>query len=336
MSSRPYLLSVVIVFVIGLSLGLGYGWFVDPLEYTDVTPAELGSEHRSTWITLVAASYAVENDWARASFRLESLGEGDKIGSSVTDVMRHAIAELQAPPILRALARLAERLGQRTPEMIVYLATPIPTSTPDLVTPSPPPTRPRPSPTPSSTPTPTFAPPASPTSLPTLTPTPSPTPGYLLVKRERLCEMGASFSQIRVNVEDEQGHGLAGIEVWVSWEDGADRFVTGLKPERGTGYGDFDMKAQVAYDVSLGALAVPLVRGLKAEVCPSNVPTQTALASWVLVFSPLPPTPTPTVTSTPSSTPTATPTLTPTATLTPTVTLTPALAIETETSTPTW
>ncbi len=283
-----------IALAVGLAAGLIYAWWVDPVEFTDVTPAELRAEYRPTWITLVAASYAVENDWGRASFRLDSLGERD-LASTVAAVTRRAIAELQPAPILRALARLSEKLGVRTPEMIVYLATPLPTSTPNLEPPTPRPTPVIP------TATPTFAPPVTPTPLPTLTPTPTPLPSYVLVKQDRLCQTGLAASQIQVNVEDEQGKGIPGVEVWVNWENGADRFVTGLKPELGAGYGDFDMKPGPVYNVSVGLSALPLASGLKAEVCPSGVPTQTAYAVWTLVFRTIPPTPTPTATITPTA-----------------------------------
>jgi len=45
--------------------------------------------------------------------------------------------------------------------------------------------------------------------------------------------------------------GNAGIEVWVTWENGADRFVTGLKPDKGNGYGDFDMQPGGVYAIAV-------------------------------------------------------------------------------------
>ncbi len=294
----------LIVVVIGIIAGLVFSWFIMPVEFIYLTPAELEPQYRPTWIKLVAASYTVEDDWGRAEFRLNSLGEPD-IKESVGAVFRQAVAEFQPPPILRALARLADRLGARTPEMIIYLATPVPTSTPN---PEPSPTLTPPS---SATPSPTFVLPPTPTPLPTLTPTPTPLPNYLIISQDRVCKTGIGNSQIHVNVEGADGQGIPGVEVWVNWDGGADRLLTGLKPELGSGYGDFDMKPGIAYNVSVGTSASPLVSNLKAEVCPSNVPTQTAYAVWVLMFRTVPPTPTPTPTVT------LTPTLEITATITP-------------------
>lgn len=302
-SPRSYVIIGLIAAIVGLAAGLGYAWFAAPVEYTDVSPAELRAEYRPTWITLVAASYAVENDWGRANFRLEALGEKN-IGQSVADVMSRAMAEMQPTSILRALARLAEQLGVRTPEMIIYLATPLPTSTPNSPTDTPTPPLPP-------SPTPTFVPLATLTPLPTLTPTPTPLPSYLLVSQDRQCETGASAPQIQAIVQDNQNQGIPGVDVWVNWDGGADRFVTGLKPELGAGYGDFDLTLGLTYNVSVGNSAVPLVSGLKAEVCPSNVPTQTAYTMWRLIFQTIAPTLSSTATITSTSPITITPTLAP-------------------------
>ena len=69
-----------------------------------------------------------------------------------------------------------------------------------------------------------------------------------------MCEPGPA--QIRVLIEDEKAKGVPGVDVWVTWEGGADRFVTGLKPEKGPGYGDFDVQPGIAYDVAGGRLFV--------------------------------------------------------------------------------
>jgi hypothetical protein len=315
---RPRTLVILLVAVAaGLIGGLAFAWVASPVEYTSVEPSELQAEYWPTYLQLVSASFTFENDWTRASFRLAALREPEaQVARQVADVTERAIAEGRPAPMLRGLSKLSDRLGVRTAAMIIYLATPVPTVAPlptptalPLATPSPPPTP---------SPVPTFAPPHTPTPFPTFTPTPRPLPVYLLISNERVCEPGPP--QIRVMIEDEKGQGLPGIEVWVTWEGGADRFVTGLKPERGAGYGDMDMRAGVAYDVAVAESALPLAQGLQTEQCPSADPTQPLVTSWLLTFRPVPPTPTPTVTPGPS--PTLTPTLTSTSTLSTTITAT--------------
>jgi len=305
------LIIFLVAAAVGLVGGLVVAWFVSPVQYTSVEPAELRSEFRPTYLQLVGASFAVENDWTRAQFRLDALRDPN-IGRQLAEVTERAIAEGRPAPMLRALARLSDRRGVRTAAMIVYLATPVPTFTP-FATPTP---VKRPTLPPTLTPTlaPTFAPPETPTPLPTFTPTPAPLPVYLLIAQDRVCEPGSP--QIRVVVEDEEGKGAPGLEVWVTWEDGADRFVTGLKPEQGSGYGDVEIQPDKIYAVAIAQSALPLATGIKTEQCPSSDPTQTILASWQLTFRPIPPTATPTLAVTPTLTPTATIASTPTLTVT--------------------
>jgi hypothetical protein len=303
---------------VGLIGGLVVAWFVSPVEYTSVEPSELRPEFRSTYLQLVASSYAFENDWTRADFRLQVLRDNPRtIAQQVVQVTEHSIAEGRPAPMLRALSKLSDRLGVRTAAMIVYLATPVPTVIP-AATPTPLPS-PTTSPISTPSPSPTFAQPDTPTPLPTFTPTPTPQPMQVLIARDRVCEPGPA--QIRVVVEDENGKGMPGIEVWVMWENGADRFVTGLKPEQGNGYGDFDMQPAVTYAVAIGTSALPLVSDIKTELCPSDDPAQTIYASWKLTFRPIPPTVTPTPSSSPSPSPSSTASTTPTASAT--VTRTP-------------
>lgn len=308
----------IVAVVVGLIGGLAWAGFISPVQYTEVEPSELRSEFRPTYLQLVGASFAVEEDWTRAQFRLGAL-QDPNVARQLAEVTERAIAEGRPAPMLRALARLSDRRGVRTAAMIVYLATPVPPFTPNYTpTPVRRPTLPPPTLTP--TPAPTFALPDTPTPLPTFTPTPAPLPVYLLIAQDRICEPGSP--QIRVVVQDEKGGGVSGVEVWVTWEDGADRFVTGLQPEKGSGYGDVDIQPDRTYSVAIAQSALPIAKGIETEQCPSSDPALKILASWQLTFRPVPPTVTPTPTPTPETTATLTPTATVTATTTLTVTAT--------------
>jgi hypothetical protein len=302
---RPRILPAFLVSAIaGLAAGLIVAWFISPVEYTSVEPSELKPDFRAAYLQLVAASFAFENDWTRADYRLQVLrADPEDTARQVREVTERAIAEGRPAPMLRALSKLSDRLGVRTAAMIVYLATPVPTVAPVATL-----TVPRPTATqaPTASPVPTSVPIDTPTPFPTLTPTPLPPPLYVLTGRERVCEPGPA--QIRAVVEDEAGRGMPGIEVWVTWENGADRFVTGLKPEKGNGYGDFDMQPGGVYAVAVAESALPVVTGLGTEQCPSSDPAQTIFTSWRLTFRPV------AATATPTPTPTVTLTATPIAT----------------------
>ena len=241
-----------------------------------------------------------------------------QVARQFAEVTERAIAEGRPAPMLRAMSRLADRLGARTAVMVVYLATPVPTFVPSA--------------------TPTRSALVAHNVAFTLTHIRAARyshaaadlyahalalPTFLLVARERVCEPGPA--QIRVVVEDEKGKGVPGIEVWVTWDEGADRFVTGLKPEKGSGYADMNIQPDITYAVAVAQSAVPIVTGLKTEPCPSSDPAQPISASWQLSFRPIPPTATPSPTPGPSPTPTETPTRTPTLGPSPTMTLTPTV-----------
>ena len=114
-------------------------------------------------------------------------------------------------------------------------------------------------------------------------------------------------------MQTEEGAGLPGNEIWVTWAGGADRFITGLKPEIGLGYADFDMTPGEIYAVSVGAPTAPAVGNLSAEPCLPGE-SDSPLASWRLII----------VATSAAFTPT--PTALPTAPVTPTPTPTPTLA----------
>lgn len=92
--------------------------------------------------------------------------------------------------------------------------------------------------------------------------------------------------QIQVVVRDEKGKGIPGVVVWLVWSTGSDRAVTGLKPERGAGYADFDVVQGVDHAISVGDLGFPLVTDLQVETCPSDEEGDPMPGSWLVVIEP--------------------------------------------------
>jgi len=254
----------------GLGLGLGYAWLIDPVTYTESSPAQVVSNYRSTWLITAAEAYAQDGDWTRTQLRLEALHDLN-LPQTVNELFERYSA--QGPnPIARALARLADRLGVRTAAMNVYLATPV-------MTPTPAPTSARTTrPTPATTPRPTIT--ATPQSIVTRSlPTTALPSAYQLISRVAECTRPPAIPQIRVILQDADGRGLQGQEVWITWDGGADRFVTGLKPEIDPGYGDFDMAVDQSYNVSVDKPTAVIVSGLQAGPC-----TGDGRLSWRLVL----------------------------------------------------
>jgi hypothetical protein len=276
MTTRVFL---IILFVIGAALGLAYAWLIDPVTYSESSPAQVTKAYREAWLIMTAEAYAQDGDWERTQARVNSL-RADDLAQTLTQLFdRYQAAGPN--PTARALARLADRLNVRTPAMQVYLVS-ITTPTPErtgLQTPPAPHTSPvatRPIDAPRATFTMTPEPP------PTLTPTVTPIPEYQVIERVAECTASPNPPQIRVIVHDQFGQSVAGQEIRIKWDNGSgsDRFVTGLKPEIDPGYGDFDMEPDQSYNVEMGKPASVVVSDLRAEPCADG------RTSWRLILAP--------------------------------------------------
>jgi hypothetical protein len=106
-----------------------------------------------------------------------------------------------------------------------------------------------------------------------------------MARREQICQPKQA-PHVEVVVMDERGAGLPGVQVWLTWPGGADRAVTGLKPQGGAGYADFNLEPGVDYALSIGELGVPLVTDLRIEPCPAYRDQEPLLGSWFVVLEP--------------------------------------------------
>jgi hypothetical protein len=80
-------------------------------------------------------------------------------------------------------------------------------------------------------------------------------------------------------VFDSEGEPLPNIELLIRWDDGEDRFFTGLKPERGIGYADYALAAGKSYQVGIIGLASDFAQGIVSDDCDDGT-----RASWDLIF----------------------------------------------------
>lgn len=68
------LIKVAVATMLGIALGLIYGWVIDPIEYTDVPPNILREDYRADYVLMVAEAYQNEIDSEIAARRLAVLG----------------------------------------------------------------------------------------------------------------------------------------------------------------------------------------------------------------------------------------------------------------------
>jgi len=62
---------------------------------------------------------------------------------------------------------------------------------------------------------------------------------------------------------------LPGIELTITWSGGEERFFTGLQPEFGLGYADFEMSLDASYALQVARIGAP-VMGIRAPSCPGT------------------------------------------------------------------
>jgi len=146
-------------------------------------------------------------------------------------------------------------------------------------------------------PTPTLPPPPTKTPEPVINipdnnvPTPTRTPfvvptappaSFELVIANTFCDTALS-GIIEVRVINQNGVELPAQPIRVRWDAGSSTFYTGLKPERGLGYADYQMEQGRSYTIEMPALSNPSTTPLTATPCftDSNEP---ALLSYRVVF----------------------------------------------------
>ena len=264
-------------FALGLGAGLLYAWGIRPAQYTDTNPASLRADYKADYIQLVAQSFVVDGDIERARARLAVLGEADP-ARTVTALAQRAAASGGDPEAVRSLAALASALGARpvTPTLFPLGETQRPATPEATLTAEPTLT---PEPTLSRLPTAT----PIPQGVPIQPPTPTLPGAFAFVGRQPVCDPKLPQPLIQILALDASGVPVPGVEVIVEWGGGFDHFFTGLKPELGSGYGDFAMTEGVDYTVRLAANPAEAINGLRVETCTDTGGKQ-FLGSWLLVF----------------------------------------------------
>ena len=67
-------IKIFIAALIGIALGLVYGWVIAPVEYIDVTPNILREDYRADYVLMVAEAHQNEQNPETAARRLAILG----------------------------------------------------------------------------------------------------------------------------------------------------------------------------------------------------------------------------------------------------------------------
>lgn len=247
---RARLLPLVFGLILGFSAGLYYSWVVNPVEYVDASPASLRADYKQMTLNVIAGAFASNGDLQRAQARLALLNIEDP-ASTLSRLAQNMLAAGQDEGSARDIARLAAEVGERPAAALI---SPSPASDSTSATSVP------------ATASPTASATLRPTVPPTRTPTATPGAPFKLTVQEQVCDPALDEPQIQVVVLDSAEEGIPGVEIQVYWDDGEDRFFTGLKPELGWGFADFTMQIGKTYSLRLRQDG-ELIPDLISELC---------------------------------------------------------------------
>ena len=73
-SNRSRWIFIILALILGASLGLTYGWVIDPVDFFDLTPDTLRADYKADYVLMTAEAYRVEQDPGLAARRLAIFG----------------------------------------------------------------------------------------------------------------------------------------------------------------------------------------------------------------------------------------------------------------------
>ena len=241
--------------LLGLGLGLLVSLVISPVRYIDAAPAVLAEEHKATYRLLIAQAYQANPDPVRASQRLALLGD-TSAGEVLAEQAQQALSAGNEADA-RVLAALASALNSLpTPVVIATGAGQIATASDGGASPGEMP---------------------QPSAIPSV----SPAPVFVLLDQQSVCDATQPVSLLQIVVQDSKGEPVPGVQITIAWDGGLDTFYTGLKPELGAGYADFQMTPGMVYSLRTGNSAT--INNLSAPEC-SGSDGNPYPGGWYLLF----------------------------------------------------
>jgi len=73
-STRSLWVFLLLALLAGIGLGIAYGWYIDPVDYFDLTPDTLRADYKADYVLMTAEAYHAEQDPGLAARRLAIFG----------------------------------------------------------------------------------------------------------------------------------------------------------------------------------------------------------------------------------------------------------------------
>jgi hypothetical protein len=276
---------VIIGLILGIAGGLYIAWEVSPTVEVNTEPWQLTAEDKAHYMVAILMAYDADSNLDRAINRLLTLRyPGDPIQEVANVACQLAttgyVDNSSGFHAVQTMVRFYQSQGRTgcadelilvqdtAPTQVVQIDVPTATLTPPAT----------------KTATPEGLGAATATPVQVVVPTRVPQSSYVLAGVSTFCDAEQS-GVIEVTVYQANGStGIPGQQVRVRWDNGESRFYTGLKPERGPAYADFDMEPDRSYIVDLPGRSDPVPQPLSAVPCVTPNGDSRALTSYRVSF----------------------------------------------------
>ena len=239
--------------IVGVALGLLLTWVLWPIEFTNAEPADLRPALRDDYVRMISLAYEADGDVTVARQRLAALHLANP-AQTFNDLIEREIRNADDPATPDALIHLSQALGFKPP----YTAL-------------------RPAPHPRS---------GTPIASAVVATPVARVPSFTLVEHAQLtCVDEPESAYLRFFVRDAAGKDLPNIAIEIRSKDVIETIYTGLKPERGIGYADFEA-APGTYAVTILNSQSETIANLVVGEMPANCKADRGVTprGWKLVF----------------------------------------------------
>ncbi|MBI3913246.1 MAG: hypothetical protein HY327_03450 [Chloroflexi bacterium] len=243
--------TIALVFMVSLAFGIATGltiaWGLWPVEFINADPSDLRSSYKDDYVRMIGAGYELDGNLDAARAQLAQLKFANP-----TAALNQLLVQPNSPARqTNAIVALAQDLGLNiSATEFVRAPTPEP---------------------------------------PAISANAAPTPNaitYRVAEKSVLtCTDEPGDARLRFFVRDAQGRDLPNIAIEIRWESGEEVVVTGLKPEQGPGYADFDA-APGTYQSNIQNAAGESATDLIVGTAPANCKTDRGATprGWKIVF----------------------------------------------------
>jgi hypothetical protein len=105
----------IVAILAGITLGLVYGWVINPVQYVETSPDTLRADYKTDYVLMVAEAYHAEGDLTLAVRRLAILGNTPPL-EMVQQAIVFAGQSGYSPKDVDVMLKLSQGLKTWSPE----------------------------------------------------------------------------------------------------------------------------------------------------------------------------------------------------------------------------